>query len=620
METGMKKIVILLAMAAAAIACTKESKAPVSAKGTTLLSGEFISSRIALGDKNGDTYPALWEEGDAIAVYNASTEALIGTATVAAASVGSQTGSFVLNAGIADGTSIKVVYPAGEGYRVDAEQSKVSAADKHLATRAESAVVQVSGGTASFALSHPNAIVKVDVSSSEFSGKLLKSVSLYSAGAAISADGDYARVTYSNPSAISADGTVSAVFMTLPVETNTDFYVAVKLVDPSDSNKMVCIPKKFEGKQLQGGKVNKISFASLATSDNAVAWYNPVCNRYIPEGGWCYGESSTVWMLGAANTSVNFDVRAVGDFLDVIRYAKEPKQMQLRTGDIVNTGNAGVWSVDGTAPSKGKYASLASLQPTIKLDKAVSSLSSKHCVHGFWNLCDASGGIIWAYMFWATEVAPSATAYVSGDVMNMNLGGYKGDGSAAEQRGAHYQWGRPFPFGYGDDEKIQVTNTSLRVSSYKMSAENAASIACVDDGTDTPKDWWFGGGHKYDLWGNPEISDTSTGGVKSIFDPCPKGWKVASAAVIKEVCDNAEFDSTNKWFTYKGDVWPITYFRNGSTAKRGGSGKALYWASNARNDNHGQLLEFSNDGTIAIKGTWRANACAVRCMKDTDNR
>lgn len=618
-----KNVIYLLAVAVAAIACAKETDIETLDKanesGRTIFSGTCINTKIALGDKTGDTYPAIWETGDAIDVYNASDNSLIGTASLDAASAGQQNGQFILNQTIADGTSVKLVYPSGDGFAVPAEQAKESADDSSLITKAESDAVTVQDGQAAFTLSHQNAIIKVDVTSSAFAGKLLKSVTLYAQGATLSDDsGDdaqYTRVTYSTPTAISADGTVSAIFAARPISTAADFYVAVKLVNPADELDMVCIPKKFTGKTLNAGKVTRIDCTSLAEADNAVAWYNPYCKRYIPSGGWCYGSSTTLIVAPTVNSSAQLDVRACGEFIDVIRYAAEPAKIQLRCGDIVDTGTAGVWTIDGTTPKKNNYANINSYQPTIVLAKAISN--SKKAVSGFLNLCAADDHVIWSYLFWGA--APAETAYESAAVMNMNLGGSAANGKESEQRGAYYQWGRPFPFGYGD--ALQTANTSLRITSYALSANNAQSMG-ISDGSGGNTDWWQDGTHKYDLWGNAETSNTSTGGVKSIFDPCPQGWKVAPAAVLKEVFEKATYDEEKKWYTYKGDVYVATSFRSGNTASRGSGSKGLYWADNALNDTQALHYEFINDNSTdpLFSGTWRSNACAVRCVKDADNR
>ena len=623
----MKRIFTILAVAAAAIACTKEITETTFAEGQTIFAGEFVNTKIALGDKEDGGYPAVWEAGDQLAIYNAADNTLIGTATLAGESAGQRFGTFVLDQAIADGTQVKVVYPATETAGIAAEQTKVSASDKHLIAKAESETVTVQGQNATFALSQQNAIVKVDVNSTEFAGKLLKSVTIYSAGAAIANESDYARVTFTAPAAVSASETQSAVFMTLPVATDTDFYVSVKLVDAQDELKTVSIPKKFSAKQLVGGKVNTIPFTSLATSDNAVAWYNPVCTRYIPEGGWCYGTSNTFVCNPTDGASGTFDVRAQGEFIDVIRYAKEPKGMQLRCGNMQKTGQGSMWTVDGTTPKKKAIAPLNSLNPTIKYNFSSSSVTN--FVSGVFNLCDASDNVIWSYLCWAATI--NTVELDNGTIMDTNLG-FGGtmvaDNTKLSDQGVYYQWGRPFAFGYPSSADGQTVNAELRISSYLQSAENAMSMGCTTDADN--RDWWQDGTHRYDLWGNPETTTTSTGGKKSIFDPCPIGWKVASAALLKEVYDNATDEDGDLVYTYKGSQWSKTYFYNGNNASRG-SAKGLYWADSAVNDNYGLHFEIYPESTnketqvvtpagMKFDGTWRANACAIRCMKDNDNR
>lgn len=624
----MKRIFTIWAVAAAAIACTKEITEITFAEGQTIFAGEFVNTKIALGDKEDGGYPAVWEADDQLAIYNAADNTLIGTATLTSESAGQRYGTFVLDQAIADGTQVKVVYPATETAGIAAEQTKASASDKHLIAKAESETVTVQDQNAIFALSQQNAIVKVDVNSTEFAGKLLKSVTIYSAGATIANESDYARVTFTTPAAISANETQSAVFMTLPIATDTDFYVSVKLVDAQDELKTVSIPKKFSAKQLVGGKVNTIPFKNLATSDNAVAWYNPVCTRYIPEGGWCYGSSNTFVCAPVVGASGTLDVRAQGEFIDVIRYAKEPKKMQLRCGNMQATGVGSVWTVDNTTPAKTKYATLASYNPTIvyNSDTMVSKSNATSYVAGVFNLCDDAGNVIWSYLCWAASI--NSIELDNGTIMDLNLGfggTMKSDNSISDQ-GVYYQWGRPFAFGYPKGADGQTANTDLRISSYKQSAENAMSMGCATDANN--RDWWQDGTHRYDLWGNPETTTTSTGGKKSIFDPCPTGWKVASAALLKEVFDNAIDEDNKLIYTYKGSQWSKTYFFNGDTATRG-SAKGLYWADNAINDSNALHYEFypesTKDGVTTpagkkFEGARRSHACAIRCMKDNDNR
>ena len=613
----MKKIFVILAMAVAAVACIKEEKTNSSfSEGKTIFTGEFLNTKIALGEKENNVYKAEWEAEDQIAVYDATDETLIGIARLASESVGQRLGTFVLDQSLTEGTKVKVVFPATEISGVDAEQTKVSASDKHLVAKAESEEVTVQNGHASVSLSHQYAVVKVDVNSSEFAGMLLKSVTLYSKDAIISNDSDYARVTFTSPTVISENETQSAVFMTLPVETDTDFYVSVKLVDPQDELRTISIPKQFTAKQLKQGQVNTIPFTNLATSDNAVAWYNPECTRYIPAGGWCYGTSNTYLCSTELGVDGTFDVRAQGDFLDVIKNARKPHSLRQRVGDIVNDGTSAVWSIEGMSPAMGSHANLQSYNPTITLNV---NANDKDGVAGIFDLLDQDEHIIWAYLLWAVK-DDSGIAYTNGTVMKYNLGA----GSVnAGNNGALYQWGRPFPFGYAASTfgtKAGYTqDKNLRIQNFKQSAENAINFGYVGSSTNT--DWLQDGSHKNDLWGNPSLEDTSTGGNKSIFDPCPKGWKVSSIALLAEIQSNLTAKDDGHWIVNNDDVWPITCYRAGKDASVSTTSKTqgLYWADNASTDLRARIL-YLTSSSIKLYDSGRSNGIAVRCMVDTENR
>ena len=620
----MKKIFFAFAVAVAALACTKEPmNQQAENKGKTVFTGGFVDTKISLGDLVEGQHPALWEKNDAVAVYNSETGAKLGIATIDPNyDNGNKTSvaSFVMEGTIPDGTKVKVVFPADEEYKVEAEQSKGTASNKKLLTKAESQEITVQGGKASFTLSHESAVIRVRISSTDYKDWLLKSACVYSAGAVISDNADYARVTYSDPTAI-GDSELAAVFVTKPIETATDFYVSVKLVDPNDPIKTVCLSKKFEGKTLNAGQVNTIPMTGLTAEVNALAWYNPVCTRYIPEGGWCYGESNTFVCAPTKDASGSFDVRAQGDFLDVIRYAKEPKHIQLKCGNVITINVPGVWEIDATAPSKGGYAELKSFSPQIvyKVTSKSTRQSETEFIPGFVFLCDNEKNIIWKYLLWAANV--DEVTLTNGTVMDINLGygGFKTDGTILQEQGIYYQWGRPFPFAYDSSSDVQA-KTGVEVNTFSESITNANAMAlCVDSNTD-----WLRGETRYDLWGNTDKTTSSNGGNKSIFDPCPKGWKVASASVLYEVYEGAVYNEENKQFYYNGNAWPVTYFRNGADYKIG-SAKGFYWADNAMNPGQALHFEFTvnsenTSSGMSFNGTWRSHAGAVRCMKDTANR
>lgn len=251
--------------------------------------------------------------------------------------------------------------------------------------------------------------------------------------------------------------------------------------------------------------------------------------------------------------------------------------------------------------------------------------NSKPTVAGIFNILDESDNVIWAISFWATEY--NSHQYTNAVVMDRNIGGHgptaNGSSTAqAQQRGFYYQWGRPFPFGYGTT--IQVVNTNFHVTtSLAESAQHANSIATYAD-KDVTTDWWNTGsatGRQNDFWGSSSTSASNNKAVKSIFDPCPKGWMVVTPAVLNEV-KNAATYKTNYGMEYGEfkDCWPNTAFYGGNNAARG-SNKGCYWCNTGNADGRAIYYEFAADGSSStFNYSWRSNAFAIRCMKDNQNR
>ena len=158
--------------------------------------------------------------------------------------------------------------------------------------------------------------------------------------------------------------------------------------------------------------------------------------------------------------------------------------------------------------------------------------------------------------------------------------------------------------------------------------------------------WWLGDwqgartDRKDDFWGNPNTTAQAGSpdkGTKSIFDPCPKGWMVASPTIYKEVIEGKE-----SAFETNGSVQSMIYKYDGIN-KAYWHFSGLKWASSGGNPNnnmndivgvwsnssyHGYDASDHNVYQIYYRtsqGTWsdaggRAAGMSVRCMKDNDNR
>ena len=172
-------------------------------------------------------------------------------------------------------------------------------------------------------------------------------------------------------------------------------------------------------------------------------------------------------------------------------------------------------------------------------------------------LFDITDNCIWSWHIWSVDYDPASTAqtYVSGAVfMDRNLGAITTDCTQPASRGLYYQWGRKDPFIHpascNSDERERVVYTegfAFNVS-YPRNAgtESPYDVMTVEWSIAHPTtfmsdamyedweewtsvvDWLYN--HHPNLWGNVTTSNNNISKVslKSIYDPCPVGWKVPS--------------------------------------------------------------------------------------------
>lgn len=173
-------------------------------------------------------------------------------------------------------------------------------------------------------------------------------------------------------------------------------------------------------------------------------------------------------------------------------------------------------------------------------------------------LFDAAGNCIWSWHIWSVDYDPATTAqtYSSGAVfMDRNIGALTTDCTQPSSRGLYYQWGRkdPFPhpatcqdinkradavYAEGFEYAVSYPRNAGTESPYdNMTVEwsiahptTFMSDAMYEDWEEwtSVADWLYN--HHPNLWGNVTTSNNNISKVslKSIYDPCPVGWKVPS--------------------------------------------------------------------------------------------
>lgn len=138
---------------------------------------------------------------------------------------------------------------------------------------------------------------------------------------------------------------------------------------------------------------------------------------------------------------------------------------------------------------------------------------------------DASGNILWSWHIWLTD-QPKGQVYKNnaGTMMDRDLGAtsctYLNDTS---DDGLYYQWGRKDPFYMRSDKSAIASSPYVSSDSTYGTIEYAtANPTTFITGNSLNGDWYYTGTDRMGYTTRWTISDQD----KSIYDPCPAGWRV----------------------------------------------------------------------------------------------
>lgn len=656
-----------------AAGCSKDETAAPSESGNTVstftLIGEHApETRTSIGDKQNNVYPVLWCDNDALGLFSTTEGADVENirAGIMAESAGNSKGVFVVQdemtlaagetdfliyypynakAALVDGKSISAFVPA-------AQIQKQPNQSTHTGSYAfaYAAATSVDDTTpVNFTLKHATAYVKFTISSQQYAAYKLTGAMLYDRDTKTPLSGDctvdlttgemtlgskvqpYAEVTVSEPQPLSEK---QVLWLTaLPADlTGKKVYVVVTLTN--DDQHTVTIPILREGKELKANCVNAIEIADLKLSDNSCDWYEPVETRLLVDG-WAYGESNCEMIEATTDGNTRrISVKARGRFTEV----EEPRYAKTIFNCDLNNDHKMTY-VNGSPTDMGDVADDYTVEiGAYRVSGGYAGAMGQIGIYG-----EDGTTVLWSINVWMTPT-PEEHAYKNGVVMDRNLGAFNVVDDW-KSNGVYFQWGRPTPFGWGAKgfESIATEATSVR-----FSIENPRKLLCTETVSNTKSDWYLGAwtnsrtDRKDDLWGNPNDSNGSTNpesGRKSIYDPCPKGWRIVSPAILAEVEGAAEPDNTRNnvyalKYCYDGTnyaYWPCSGARWGSNLKGDRTAtntktSALYWSNSPASsytnekDNGGRCLYYNYANKTWTYTAGRSHALSVRCMKDTENR
>ena len=279
--------------------------------------------------------------------------------------------------------------------------------------------------------------------------------------------------------------------------------------------------------------------------------------------------------------------------------------------------------------------------------------------------CDAAGSVLWSWHLWIVNENPleATDSYSNGKTfMQKNLGAFtNANGSNEEQKildsyGMYYQWGRKDPFprplyfdatGAYDEDRYDENGTYIKEVFAERTSVNGTleyitknpmhfilNASCVAEGGDGIGDWLATADNT--LWSDDK---------KSLYDPCPHGWRVPTAEdlavlMLSDDEDNRPLDPLRKQYGWHLSDGTGKYFWSACGRRRYNDGKVenmnskddvypsqpqpwegYYWTSTTK-DGKAVSLYFDLTTTRTINKfdnahpARRANGFQVRCVKE----
>ena len=249
---------------------------------------------------------------------------------------------------------------------------------------------------------------------------------------------------------------------------------------------------------------------------------------------------------------------------------------------------------------------------------------------------DANGTILWSWHIWLTD-QPEGQVYYNnaGTMMDRNLGATSATPGDVGALGLLYQWGRKDPFlNLSSVLSDIVAKSTITWPSAVTSNSSNGTIAYATANPTTFITW---NTNNYDWYytissSTDNIRWTDSISPKSIYDPCPAGWRVpdgGSNGVWSKACGsrssfNYTYNSTNEGMNFSGKfgsastIWyPASGARSGSDGSLYNVGSSGYYWSASPNSYCAYNLFFKYSGLVDPTNYLnRAYGQSVRCLQE----
>lgn len=226
---------------------------------------------------------------------------------------------------------------------------------------------------------------------------------------------------------------------------------------------------------------------------------------------------------------------------------------------------------------------------------------------------DDTGHILWSWHIWCTQAGYKGQVYgnSAGIVMDRNLGAFNNSFSA-DSHGLFYQWGRKDPFQHHTASYTVISDNTKGTIEYSIS--HPTVLICRSNISD---DWLYG--QDNNRWSER----------KTVYDPCPYGWKVPSGRLWVNTCKSRTLmfkcgnwkseggmDFSSAFSTKDKCIYPASGMLSGTDGSLKYSGEAGFWWAVGTESSREAGLMISDRNYVIPVCFGRADGQKIRCIKE----
>lgn len=408
------------------------------------------------------------------------------------------------------------------------------------------------------------------------------------------------------------------------VRSNSDFKVTIK----SNPNNVIsslttsgAANTTADGEKVYFNIINDIANPTLYQRDVVVTISSP-------KGLFTPVDVTLNCVSGEIKSNSNSYIVApngIGILIPVSRANESELGMQLAASDVF-TGNL-VWTENPSGVGSGSNIRL------IKPIRNATNVNKSYLLvvpgSGSGNAVVAikkNGTILWSWHIWVTNYVPTPTE----KWMDRNLGAMSNKIGDVGTLGLYYQWGRKDPFARAKSFSINTdysnSNYSGTVDLFDSSGSKISPLRSAEvtvqknlfNAVAYPTTFYYNG-YSYSWYTNASpLNKTLWGATKTIYDPCPLGYRVPS----KEEYDYPNFTANvvdyGRNIKDRGGYYPYGGIRNnfyGPSCLRFVGIEGVVWTSAA-----GVRIRFSKNSMNSEDGNsdlYHAYGDQIRCVKES---